>query len=220
MSAAGAACPLLVAGLLLAAGVLRPGRSPVGAPPATGRARRTRPRWARRRGHGGPAPVPELAAARSAEQVAALLRAGVAPATAWAVVDEGVRAGGGTGGGTGGGAGGGDPVRVVRVVRRLVTTTGAPAAGALEACAAGLRAQAEAAAAVRTALAGARVSARTVSALPLLGLVLGAVLGARPWEVLLTSGAGRGCALAGVVLLVLGHRWSARLVHRAERVGR
>ncbi len=55
--------------------------------------------------------------------------------------------------------------RVVHVVRRLVATTGAPAAEALDACAAGLRADAAARAAVRTALAGARTSARTVSAL-------------------------------------------------------
>jgi tight adherence protein B len=154
-------------------------------------------------------PAPGLTAARSAEQAAALLRAGVAPATAWAVLGDGASP-----------DGGGREAQVLRTVRRLVAATGAPAAEALDACAAGLRADAAAEAAVRTALAGARVSARTVSALPLLGVVLGALLGARPWEVLLTSAPGRLCLVAGVALLVLGHRWSARLVRRAERAGR
>ncbi|WP_432526073.1 hypothetical protein, partial [Kineococcus mangrovi] len=155
--------------------------------------------------------APGLAAAAGAEQAAALLRAGVAPVTAWAVLDAAPRSGE---------AGDGQDVRVVRVVRRLVAATGAPAAEALDACAAGLRADAAARAAVRTALAGARVSARTVSALPLLGLGLGALLGARPWAVLASSGPGRACVVAGVVLLLAGHRWSSRLVRRAEAAGR
>ncbi|WP_380171065.1 type II secretion protein F [Kineococcus sp. DHX-1] len=205
------ASPLLVAGLLLAAGLLGPGR----------RATRPGSPRRRRRRHGGrttggaraAAPAPELQAAARAEQVAALLRAGVAPATAWALLDA-APAGSAPSPGVVPGE------RVVHVVRRLVATTGAPAAEALDACAAGLRADAAARAAVRTALAGARTSARTVSALPLLGVVLGALLGARPWEVLATSPAGRASAVAGLVLLVAGHRWSARLVRRAAAAGR
>ncbi len=152
--------------------------------------------------------------------MAALLRAGVAPATAWALLDAAPA--------------GSTPSPVVapapvpRRARRAGRPRreaagrddGAPAAEALDACAAGLRADAAARAAVRTALAGARLSARTVSALPLLGVVLGALLGARPWEVLATSAAGRASAVAGLVLLVAGHRWSARLVRRAAAAGR
>ncbi|WP_432491689.1 hypothetical protein [Kineococcus gypseus] len=101
----------------------------------------------------------------------------------------------------------------------LVERTGAPAAESLERCAAGLRAEAAARAAVRTATAGARVSARTVSLLPLAGLALGAALGAPPWEALLTSPAGRACALAGVLLLLTGRWWTARLVRAATAAG-
>ncbi|GAB3456577.1 hypothetical protein AB1207_04485 [Kineococcus endophyticus] len=212
------ASPLLVAGLLLAAGLLGPGRR--GAWPRSPRRRRRRGRSRTAGPRAGPS-VPELQAAARAEQVAALLRAGVAPATAWALLDAApagsvpspVVAPGASSGVAPG-------ERVVHVVRRLVATTGAPAAEALDACAAGLRADAAARAAVRTALAGARLSARTVSALPLLGVVLGALLGARPWEVLAASAAGRASAVAGLVLLVAGHRWSARLVRRAAAAGR
>ncbi|NAZ88777.1 hypothetical protein GTR00_22180 [Kineococcus sp. T90] len=97
--------------------------------------------------------------------------------------------------------------------------TGAPAAEALERCAAGLRAEADARAAVRAATAGARVSARTVSLLPLAGLALGAALGAPPWEALLGSAAGRACALGGGALLLVGRWWSARLVRAATAAG-
>lgn len=204
------ASPFLVAGLLLAAGLLGSGRR---------EARPGAPRRRRRR-RGGPTPggarsappAPDLQAAARAEQVAALLRAGVAPGTAWALLDASPAGAVATDGASG--------ERVVRVVRGLVATTGAPAAEALDACAAGLRTDAAARAAVRTALAGARLSARTVSALPLVGVGLGALLGARPWEVLATSPAGRAAAVVGLVLLLVGHRWSARLVRRAAAAGR
>jgi tight adherence protein B len=107
----------------------------------------------------------------------------------------------------------------VRAVWRLVTVSGAPAAEALEAAAEGLRADAAARAAVRTALAGARVSSRTVSALPLLGLGLGAALGAPPWEAL-GSGPGLLAGVVGGALLVLGGLWSNRLVRAAESAAR
>ncbi|WP_170127175.1 hypothetical protein [Kineococcus rhizosphaerae] len=183
---------LPVAALLLAAALVRPGPG----------LRRARSRWTRPRPRAGRRDTRDdgTAGARTAERAAALLRAGVAPASAWQ------HAGGGA-----------DAPADVRAVWRLVTVTGAPAAEALDACAGGVRADAAARAAVRTALAGARVSARTVSALPLLGLVLGAALGAPPWVALLGSAPGRLCAVAGGVLLCAGRWWSARLVAAAER---
>ncbi|ABS01968.1 tight adherence protein B [Kineococcus radiotolerans] len=186
---------LVVAGLLAAAALVAPGPRPPLPPPARS-PRRSRPRRGRRRDEA-------LAGARLAERAAALLRAGVAPAVVWPHA-----------GGTPEGPGPGAPV-AVRAVWRLVTATGAPAAEALEAAAEGLRADAAARAAVRTALAGARVSSRTVSALPLLGLALGAALGAPPWEAL-SSGPGRLAGALGVLLLVAGGLWSARLVRAAE----
>ncbi|WP_432541827.1 hypothetical protein [Kineococcus sp. SYSU DK002] len=197
--------PLLVTGLLLAAGL-------TGTAPARGAPRPLRSRRPVRSGRfersgrrrTAPAGLDDLAGARVAERAAALLRAGVPPATAWE--HAGDRSG--------------QVPPPVRAVRRLVADTGAPAAQALEACAAGLRADAAARAALRTALAGARVSARTVSALPLLGLLLGAALGAPPWQTLTGSTAGRVCAVTGALLLVAGHWWSGRLVTAAGRAVR
>lgn len=144
-----------------------------------------------------------LAGARLAERVAALLGAGVLPQSAWE------HAGAGR-----------EPVPpAVAAVRQLVESTGAPAVQALEACAAGLRAEAGARAAVRVAVAGAAVSARTVSLLPVAGLALGALLGAPPWESLLGSPFGRLCLVVGLVLLVAGRWWSRRLVRAARRAG-
>ncbi|NYD22223.1 type II secretion system F family protein [Kineococcus aurantiacus] len=191
MSPASPGAGLLVAALLLAAAAVRPRPGP---PRAAGR----RPRLRRRR---PPVAAPDdLTGARTAERAAALLRAGVPPATAWEHAADGA-----------------EVPPPVRAVWRLVTATGAPAAEALDACAAGVRADAAARAAVRTALAGARVSARTVSLLPLLGLVLGAALGAPPWTALAGSAAGRACAVAGTALLLAGRWWSGRLVAAAER---
>ncbi|WP_432561542.1 hypothetical protein [Kineococcus sp. SYSU DK003] len=194
-----AADGLVVGGLLLAAAAVRPlpGR-------AAGRGRRMP---ARRRSRlprpsrGVPHEAAEaVAGARVAERAAALLRAGVPPVLAWDHARDGREA-----------------PPAVRAVWRLVTVTGAPAAQALEACAEGVRADAAARAAVRTALAGARVSARTVSALPLLGLVLGAALGAPPWEALGGSVPARLSAVVGTALLLAGRWWSERLVRAAAR---
>ncbi|MFD0482092.1 type II secretion protein F [Kineococcus sp. GCM10028916] len=190
---------LLVGGLLGAAVLVAPGRRAPRSPDV----RSPRPRRADRPEAGDEA----LLGARQAERAAALLRAGIAPALVWEHAGGGVE-----------GPAEASPV-AVRAVWRLVTATGAPAADALEAAAEGLRADAAARAAVRTALAGARVSARTVSALPLLGLALGAALGAPPWEAL-GSGPGRLAGAVGGVLLVLGWSWSARLVASAERAAR
>ncbi|WP_432521752.1 hypothetical protein [Kineococcus sp. SYSU DK006] len=224
----------LLAGALLGAAVLV--SAPAAAPGARGPSRGGGRPHRRRR----PRPRQEdalLAGARLAERAAALLRAGVPPALVWhhaappAESTDGAAAGAtarATAGTTAGARA--DPVPPagppataplgVRAVWELVERTGAPAAQVLEASAAGLRADASARAAVRTALAGASVSARTVSLLPLLGLALGAALGAPPWEALLGSAPGRLSALLGAALLVLGRAWSARLVRGAERAAR
>lgn len=191
---------LLVGGLLGAALLLAPGRRPPPSPPPVRGRRRGRPRRVR-------AEDEALVGARLAERAAALLRAGVAPVLVWEHA-----------GGSAAGPGPAAPV-AVRAVWRLVEDTGAPAAEALEAAAEGLRADAAARAAVRTALAGARVSSRTVSALPLLGLALGAALGAPPWEAL-GSGPGRLAGVVGGLLLLLGGFWSSRLVRSAEGAAR
>jgi len=205
LATGGLVAALLLGAVLLGGSALHPRRRP-----------RSRPRPRSWRPSPRPPRAEEelLAGARLAERAAALLRAGVAPATAWAhaqapsaaassaavvVADVDLA--------------GAPPA--VRAVWRLAERTGAPAADALDACAAGLRADADAHAALRVATAGARVSARTVAVLPLVGLALGAALGAPPWQSLLATALGRGCAVVGTVLLLAGRSWTRRLVRAA-----
>ena len=71
----------------------------------------------------------------------------------------------------------------------------------------------------RTALSGPRTTARLLACLPPVGLVLGAMIGARPEEILLDGGWGSALGAAGVALMVVGHRATGRLVRAAEADG-
>jgi len=51
--------------------------------------------------------------------------------------------------------------------------------------------------------------------LPVLGLAVGAAIGARPVEVLLAGGAGTVAGVVGCVLTVAGHAWVSVLLRRA-----
>jgi tight adherence protein B len=99
---------------------------------------------------------------------------------------------------------------------RLTHEIGAPMAQVLDRCAQGLTEAGQARSARAVALAGPRASARLIGVLPLLGLVMGAAVGADPLAVLLGGGAGTACLVAGVALLVAGNRWVAAL-ERAAR---
>jgi tight adherence protein B len=70
---------------------------------------------------------------------------------------------------------------------------------------------------VGVALAGPRSSAALLTGLPLVGIGLGAAMGARPWEFLLGSPAGRIVCCVGVVLDTAGVLWMRRILRRAER---
>jgi tight adherence protein B len=75
---------------------------------------------------------------------------------------------------------------------------------------------------VRTALEGQlaapRATARTMAFLPIIGLGLGALLGANPFDWLLGSIPGLLCLAAAVVLTVLGLAWMNRIASRVEAV--
>lgn len=105
-------------------------------------------------------------------------------------------------------------VAAVRVAEHL----GAPLADVLDSCAQGVAEAEEAASSRRTALAAPRATARLLTWLPAAGLLMGAALGADPM-VLLDGDWGTACLLSGVVLLVLGYRWTSTLVRAAERTG-
>lgn len=68
---------------------------------------------------------------------------------------------------------------------------------------------------LRTAAAGPRASAAVLAGLPLLGLAMGAGIGAHPWRVLTTTGPGQVLLAAGVLLELAGVAWVGRLTRRA-----
>lgn len=71
---------------------------------------------------------------------------------------------------------------------------------------------------VAVALAGARASAVLLAGLPMIGIALGAAMGARPWAVLLCTPAGRVLAFVGVLLDVGGVLWMRRILRGAQRL--
>ncbi|WP_431313375.1 type II secretion system F family protein [Streptomyces antnestii] len=99
---------------------------------------------------------------------------------------------------------------------RVAVDRGAGLAAGLERLADALRAERDQRADLRAQLAGSRSTAVMLAGLPVLGLLLGSVLGARPLRVLLHTGAGFGCLLVGGVLEGAGLWWALRIVRGAE----
>ncbi|MER8057324.1 MULTISPECIES: type II secretion system F family protein [unclassified Streptomyces] len=101
---------------------------------------------------------------------------------------------------------------------RVAVDQGAGLAAGLERLDGALRAERDQRADLRAQLAGARATAVLLAALPVLGLLLGAAMGAAPLRVLLHSGPGLSCLLIGAVFEAAGLWWSARIVRGAEAV--
>ncbi|MBT0994151.1 type II secretion system F family protein [Cellulomonas sp. DKR-3] len=100
---------------------------------------------------------------------------------------------------------------------RTAEELGAPLATMLDRVAESIAQDVEARDEVDAALAGPRATARVLAGLPLLGLALAALLGADPFAVLLGGGLGTTAGVAGAVLLIVGRRWTARLIDGAQR---
>ena len=66
-------------------------------------------------------------------------------------------------------------------------------------------------------LAAARASGRIMGLLPLVGLLMGHVIGARPTVFLTTTWLGRGCLVGATLLACLGVLWSESLADRVAR---
>ncbi|MDO4243827.1 MAG: hypothetical protein Q4C85_08750 [Actinomyces sp.] len=98
---------------------------------------------------------------------------------------------------------------------RLTAALGAPLAGVLEEVAGGVAESGRAESSRRVALAGPCATARLLAALPLAGLGLGALVGARPHEVPLDGGRGSTLGVLGLVLVAVGHVLTRRLVAAA-----
>lgn len=71
---------------------------------------------------------------------------------------------------------------------------------------------------VLASAAGAKMSAVFLAALPLVGLGLGTLLGATPWEVLCHSSIGSILVLVGMSCVCLGLLWSQKIIHKAVDV--
>ncbi|RSN85963.1 hypothetical protein DMH26_33545 [Streptomyces sp. WAC 05379] len=99
---------------------------------------------------------------------------------------------------------------------RVAVDQGAGLAAGLDRLEAALRAERDQRADLRAQLAGARSTVLMLAALPVLGLLLGAAMGADPLHVLLHTGAGFGCLVVGGVLEGLGMWWATRIVRGAE----
>ncbi|MFD5567986.1 type II secretion system F family protein [Streptomyces cadmiisoli] len=99
---------------------------------------------------------------------------------------------------------------------RVAVDRGAGLAAGLDRLEGALRAERDQRAELRAQLAGPRSTAVMLAALPGLGLLLGAALGADPLHVLLHTGAGLGCLLIGGVLEGAGLWWARRIVKGAE----
>jgi tight adherence protein B len=103
----------------------------------------------------------------------------------------------------------------LRAAVRLSGTTGCPLTEVLGAVEEELRARHRRRLELRTATAGPRAAAALLAGLPLLGLAMGAGIGAHPWTVLTTTTAGQAVLLTGVLLEVAGVAWTGRLVRHA-----
>jgi tight adherence protein B len=103
----------------------------------------------------------------------------------------------------------------VAAVWTVSERSGAPAAAVLDRVEQDLRTRERQRREVAAQLAGARSTAALLAVLPLLGIGLGAAMGARPLQVLLGTEKGQVAMLVGAGLDALGLLWTARIVKAA-----
>jgi tight adherence protein B len=153
-------------------------------------------------------------------QVTALVRAGAPPGAAWtkatgvAVDSLGVPDARGLTALVGD-----EPARAVAAATRLALTVGAPLGRVLDAVSASLSDAAEAAGEREAALAGPRTTARVLLWLPVVGAGVGWTLGADPLGTATDGGLGTFATGGGLIFLVVGRWWTARLVAAARAAG-
>lgn len=141
----------------------------------------------------------DAALAEAVGSLAAELRAGQQPAEALASV-----------------AGPAARHRAVVAVWSVSERSGAPAAAVLDRVEQDLRARQDQRRELTAALAGPRSTGTLLAGLPLLGIALGAGMGAHPITVLLGQPRGQVALVVGVALEALGVHWTSRIIASAE----
>lgn len=102
---------------------------------------------------------------------------------------------------------------------RLAHELGAELAPVLEACAGGIEESTRARAERDAAFAGPRATARLLLALPLAGVGLGTLMGARPLALFTSTIWGAFLGIAAAILLLVGRWWIRQLLHHARTAG-
>ncbi|MFK0062837.1 type II secretion system F family protein [Streptomyces werraensis] len=111
---------------------------------------------------------------------------------------------------------GAEGLRGLAACWRVAVDQGAGLADGLDRLEAALRAERDQRADLRAQLSGARTTAVMLAGLPVVGLALGAALGADPLHVLLHTPSGTVCLAAGGALEGLGLWWALRIMRGAE----
>jgi tight adherence protein B len=107
-------------------------------------------------------------------------------------------------------------LRPVAVAWQIAEGTGAPLAQVLARVRADVDGERALHRAVATAVAAPRSSAALLAVLPLVGVGLGAAIGARPLSVLVGTPAGHVMLVLGVLLDALGMVWTTKIIRRAQ----
>lgn len=108
-----------------------------------------------------------------------------------------------------------EPVARVGRAWELAERYGLPLAAILDSVRSDLENRTRFAGRVRARMAGPRASAFVLAALPVLGVLLGEAMGARPLAVLFGGGVGGALLLVGIALTAAGVVWTTRLTDRA-----
>ncbi len=102
---------------------------------------------------------------------------------------------------------------------RVAAASGASLAPAIDRVADALQDEIDVGRDVTSTLAGPRATVHLLAGLPILGLLLGTAIGARPIDFLLGSGPGVGCLFAAAAFDTCGVVWARRIATRAARLG-
>jgi tight adherence protein B len=111
-----------------------------------------------------------------------------------------------------------DGLRAIVACWRVAAASGAALAPAIDRVADALQDEIDLGREVSSTMAGPRATVHVLAGLPVIGLLLGTAIGARPVDFLFGSVPGVGCVLGAVVLDALGVTWARRIARRAARL--